>query len=101
MSLLRPHSPNDNTLFPNRRKAQPYNFGVLDKVEWYVNKIVSHHWTERKLEFLVKWNLGVSTWEPLTNCNELEALDNYLMLNNIKNWWDLPKRVMVTLQRKQ
>jgi len=32
VSLLRPHSLNDNALFPNRRKAQPYNFGVLD--EW-------------------------------------------------------------------
>jgi len=101
MSLLRPHSPNNNALFPNRRKAQPYDFGLPDKVEWYVNKIISHHWTGRKIEFLVKWNLGDSTWEPLTNCNELEALNNYLMLNNVKNWWDLPKRVTVTSQRKQ
>jgi len=67
-----------------------------DKAEWYVDEIVGHCWTGRKIEFLVKWNLGDSTWEPLTNCNELEALNNYLTLNNIKNWWDLPKRVMVT-----
>jgi len=46
----------------------------------------------------VKWNLGDSTWEPLPNCNELEALNNYLTLNDIKNWQDLPKRVMVTSQ---
>jgi len=47
----------------------------------------------------VKWNLGDSTWEPVSNCNKLEALDNYLMLSNIGKWWDLPKRVMMTSQR--
>ena len=96
MGLLRPHCPNDDTLFPNRRKMQPYDFGALDKTEWYVDEIVGHHWKGRNIEFLVKWNLGDSTWEPLTNCNELEVLDNYLMLNDIKNWQDLPKRVTVT-----
>jgi len=101
MSLLRPHSPNDDTLFPNRRKVQPYDFSTLDETEWYVNKIVDHCWTGRKIEFLVKWNLGDSTWEPLTNCNELEVLNNYLTLDDIKNWQDLPKRVMVMSQRKQ
>ena len=92
VSLLRPHSPNDDALFPNRRKAQPYDFSTPNEAEWYVNEIIGHHWTGRKIEFLVKWNLGDSTWEPLTNCNELEVLDNYLTLNNVKNWWDLPKR---------
>jgi len=29
-------------------------------------------------------------------CNELEALNNYLTLNNIKDWQDLPKRVIMT-----
>jgi hypothetical protein len=28
----------------------------------------------------VKWNLGNSTWEPLGNCNELVAMDDYLTL---------------------
>jgi len=100
ISLLRPHSPNNNALFPNRRKAQPYDFGTPDEMEWNVDEIISHCWTGRKIEFLMKWNLGDSTWEPLTNCNGLEALDNYLMLNNIKNWWNLPKRVTVMSQRK-
>jgi len=95
VSLLRPHCPNNNTLFSNRRKAQPYNFSALDKMEWYVNKIISHHWKGRNMEFLVKWNLGDSTWGLLPNCNELEALNNYLMLNNVKDWQDLPKRVIV------
>jgi len=33
MSLLRPHSPNDDALFPNRRKVQPYDFSMPDKME--------------------------------------------------------------------
>jgi len=92
VSLLRPHNPNDNVLFPSRRKVQPYDFGAPDETEWYVNEIVGHCWKGRNIEFLVKWNLGDSTWEPVSNCNELEALDNYLMLSNVKRWQDLPKR---------
>jgi len=29
----------------------------------------------------------------------LEALNNYLTLSDVKKWWDLPKRVMMTSQR--
>jgi hypothetical protein len=43
------------------------------------------------VEFLVKWNLGDSTWEPLGNCSKLAALDNYLMLMDVKDWKELPK----------
>jgi len=99
VSLLRPHCLNDDKLFPNRKKAQPYNFGAMDNAEWYVNEIVGHRWKGRNIEFLVKWNIGDSTWEPLTNCNELEALNNYLMLKDVKEWQELPKKVMMTPQR--
>jgi len=99
VSLLRPHCPNDNPLFPNRKKAQPYNFSVPEGSEWYVNEIISHHWKGRNVELLVKWNLGDSTWEPLSNCNELEALNNYLMLINVKDWQELPKQVTMMSQR--
>ena len=37
--------------------------------------------------------------EPLANCDELEALDNYLTLMDVKEWQDLPKRVTTTSQR--
>ena len=93
VSLLRPHYPNDDALFPNRERAEPYNFGTPDDAEWFVDEIVGHRWKGRNVEFLVKWNMGDSTWEPLGNCNELAALDQYLMLMNIKEWKELTKRV--------
>ena len=99
MSLLRPHHTNDDVLFPNRKKAEPYDFGAPEGAEWYVDEIIGHRWVGRNIEFLVKWNLGDSTWEPLANCDELEALDNYLMLMDVKEWQDLPKRVMMMSQR--
>jgi hypothetical protein len=93
VSLLRPHHPNDDVLFPNRRKAEPYNFGAPEDAEWYIDEIVRQQQKGRSVEFLVKWNLGDSTWEPLGNCNEPVALDNYLTLMNVKRWQDLPNRV--------
>jgi len=50
-----------DALFPSRRKVQPYDFSTPDETEWYVNKIIGHHWKGRNIEFLVKWNLGDST----------------------------------------
>jgi hypothetical protein len=61
ISLLRPHQPNDNNLFLNRKRTEPYDFGTPDNAEWYVDEIVEHRWKERNIEFLVKWNIGNST----------------------------------------
>jgi hypothetical protein len=99
VGLLRPHYPNDDALFPNRKKAEPYDFGAPENAEWYVDEIVGHRWKARSLEFLVKWNMGDSTWEPLANCDELEALDAYLTLMNVKEWQELPRRVTTTSRR--
>ena len=57
IGLLRPHYPNDDVLFPNRKRAEPYNFGTPEDVEWFVNKIVSHRWKGKSIKFLVK--LGI------------------------------------------
>ena len=35
------------------------------------------------LEFQVRWTLGDVTWEPLAECKELEALDEYLELHGV------------------
>ena len=40
-----------NTLFPNRVSIDVYDFGVPDDTKWIVNKMESHHWNGRKLEF--------------------------------------------------
>jgi hypothetical protein len=42
VSLLRPHHPNDDVLFPNRRKAEPYDFSTPEDAKWYMDKIVGH-----------------------------------------------------------
>ena len=36
VSLLRPHYPNDDALFPNRKRAEPYNFGTPEDAEWFI-----------------------------------------------------------------
>jgi len=82
-----------NTLFPNRVSIDVYDFGVPDDTKWIVNKMESHHWNGRKLEFQVCWNLGETMWELLDLCEELEALDRYLILMGVKEWWQLPKKV--------
>jgi hypothetical protein len=92
VSLLRPHQPNNDALFLNRKRAEPYDFGTPDDAKWTVDKLVGHQWKGRKVEFLMKWNLGDSTWEPLENCNELAILDNYWMLMDVKDWKELPKK---------
>jgi hypothetical protein len=76
VSLLRPHYPSDDSLFPNRLQPEPYDFGAPDNHEWFVDDIIGHRWdSERDLSFLVKWSLGEPTWEPLKGVKELEALD--------------------------
>ena len=94
VNCLRPYRSNDDTLFPGREKAEPYDFGAPGDAEWYVDEIVGHRWKGRNIEFLVKWNLGDSTWEPIGNYNKLAALDGYLTLMDIKDWQELPKKAM-------
>ena len=69
-----------------------YDFGNPDDAEWLVDEIVAHKWEGRRIQFLVKWNLGDSTWEPYDHCKELEALDTYLELHGVKDWRKLPRK---------
>ena len=91
-SLLRPHEPNDTQLFPQRDPNMFYDFGSPDDAEWLVDEIIGHRWEGRRIQFLVKWNLGDSTWEPYDHCKELEALDTYLDLHGITDWRKLPRK---------
>ena len=99
VNLLRPHVPNDDVLFPNRHKPEPYDFGAPSSAEWYVDEITGHRWKGKTPEFEVRWNLGDTTWEPLDNCNELSALDDYLTLLNVKDWDELPRRATKVAKR--
>jgi hypothetical protein len=69
-----------------------YDVGQTDEDEWLVNEIMAHHWARNKVEFLVKWNLGDSTWEPGSSCEELEALERYLELQGVSDVRHLPCR---------
>ena len=64
-NLVQPYIKNDDILFP--RGTPKYN----------------------NLELQVKWTLGDVTWEPLSSCKDLEALDVYLELRGAKAPRDL------------
>jgi len=78
VSVLKPHKPNDDVLFPKQDAQVFYDVGNNEEVEWVVDEILAHRWADNKVEFLVKWNLGDTTWEPYAHCQDLEALDRYL-----------------------
>ena len=52
--------------------------------EYVVDVIEDHRWSP-SLMFLVRWELGDSTWEPLEVVAELEALDRYLELEGVSD----------------
>ena len=76
-------------LFPKRDTKVFYNFGNNEDQEWLVEEILAHKWTKNNLELQVKWMLGDVTWEPLSSCKDLEALDAYLELQGAKAPQDL------------
>ena len=61
-----------------------YDFGATDEPEWFIDDILAHHWVSpTSLELQVRWTLGDVTWEPLSQCKDLEALDAYLELHRV------------------
>jgi len=93
-SKLRPFQRNDDTLFPKREVNVYYDFGEPEDQEWLVDEILAHQWKGKCLEFLVRWNLGDTTWEPYKECKDLAALDRYLELQGLDEdeWEKLPKQ---------
>ena len=93
VSLVRAHVPNNDERFPRRDTATCYDFGTTDEPEWFVDEILAHRWVDRAhLEFQVRWMLGDVTWEPLAECKELEALDEYLELCGVQRPRELPRK---------
>jgi len=68
-----------------------YDMGNPGDAEWLVDEITAHCWVGNKVEFLVKWNLGDSTWELHAHCRDLEVLDDYLELHGAQSVQRLPK----------
>jgi RNase H-like domain found in reverse transcriptase/Reverse transcriptase (RNA-dependent DNA polymerase)/Integrase zinc binding domain len=91
-SLLRPYYANNDKLFPRREVTAYYDFGQADDAEYIVDEIIDHKWKGKQLHLLVHWSLGDSTWEPLKNCEDLEALQDYLALAGVELPKDLPKK---------
>jgi len=83
ISLLRPYNTSNDTLFPNRIQPKPYNFGAEDDQKWFVDEIIGHRWDGRELDLEVRWSQGDTTWEPLSNCRDLAALNRYMELQGI------------------
>jgi hypothetical protein len=85
--------PNLVMLFPKREAKSFYDFGVITDEEWLVDEIIVHRRINSKeLEFQVRWTLGDVTWEPMSVCKDLEALDSYLELPGMSKPCDLPHR---------
>jgi hypothetical protein len=61
--------------------------------EWLIDEIIAHSPINSKdLEFQVQWTLGDVTWEPMSSCKNLEALDHYLELRGMLKAHNLPHR---------
>ena len=74
-NLVRPYITHNDILFPKRDTKVYYDFGNDKDQEWLVEEILAHKWTNNGLELQVKWTVGDVTWEPLSSCKDLEALD--------------------------
>jgi len=84
ISCLAPHEPNDSLIFPGRAAQIFYDFGDDPEREYQVSEIVTHTWDmDNCLWFHIKWGIGNLTWEPLSNVDDITALDEYLTLQDI------------------
>ncbi|KXN86853.1 hypothetical protein AN958_09551, partial [Leucoagaricus sp. SymC.cos] len=94
VSLLRPYNASNDALFPGRNKPEPYDFGIDNEHEWFIDELIGHRFTghnNKNLEFEVRWSTGDTTWEPYQACKELIALDRYMELRGASNIAQLPR----------
>ncbi|KAG6859281.1 hypothetical protein C0995_009982 [Termitomyces sp. Mi166 len=56
VSLLQLYLENNNALFPNRATPGPYDFGVAEDQEWFVDDLLGHRWMDKgHLKFETWW----------------------------------------------
>jgi hypothetical protein len=83
-NLVRRYIANNDEHFPKREAMSFYDFGAAANEEWLVDEIIAHRQINSKdLEFQVCWTLGDVTWQPMSACKDLEALDSYLELQGV------------------
>ena len=94
VSLSRQYHKGDDAVFPKHEVCAFYDFSNAEDNKRLVDDIITHKWEGNNISFLVRWNLGDTTWEPYTECKELMLLDWYLELLGIDNgdWKKLSKK---------
>jgi hypothetical protein len=92
VGLLPSHFPLQDLKFPNHTQPEPYNLGIPEDQEWFIDEIIGHRWAgPKKIEYQVRWSLGDTTWETHASCNKLAALDHYLELRGVTSHTKLPR----------
>ena len=97
---MRPHEDSDDERFLGRVNTYEYDVGEPPQDEIGVRSISAHRWIGRTIEFEVNWDDGDVTWEPYQTCRNLRALDEYCILQNVRDWKDLPKSKMTARSKK-
>ena len=94
VSRLKKANQNDLELFPHREVNVFYDFGQNNELESVIRDIIVHQWTGRngdKLKFYVRYEDGDWEWRDWALCEDLKALDEYLLMRGVENPVDLPK----------
>jgi hypothetical protein len=55
ISHLKLYHASNNSIFPNRTQPEPYDFGIADDHEWFMDEIIGHQWKGKKVEYEVRW----------------------------------------------
>ena len=66
---------------------EPREFRDQKEGEYLVNKILGHRWSKngKRIQFLVRFELGDSQWLSWTECKRLAALDAYLVEQGVSD----------------
>ncbi|KIK91350.1 hypothetical protein PAXRUDRAFT_797952 [Paxillus rubicundulus Ve08.2h10] len=82
-SLLWIHILNDDHLFLGHLEMQVANFSK-PKPEWAVDKVLAHYGTGKDALFEMRWTTGDITWLSYNQIVHLDALDEYLKLQDVE-----------------
>jgi hypothetical protein len=100
-SLLRPHIPKDDQLFPGCLASQLGPANQLEP-EWNVSKIITHQNLGVDAVFQVEWGSGDHTWLPYHEVVDLDALGDYFDILGISeiNQLKMPRKQGMEINRE-